>query len=227
MSESISKSVWVAKTNTFGKNTFTNVMLSDEKWYGLGGEFDVEDGDGISFDFIKTDKGYLNADAKTVKIFKGKGTKQPADKKKSGSTANAGKAKSGGGGSWKEQPDHVQIAIMAQSAQKAAVDTVIACLGADKLKLPSKKADHYDAIVGYTDALTDIMLAKTAGIMNKVKNGLSVADLINTVPVTVSTSITDDTAAVEAAEDSFSESDAAPSSNDGFQETADSDFVEA
>ena len=233
MAESISKSVWAQKTNTYPAGTFTNVMLSDEKWYGLGGEYKVADGDGIKFEFTKNAKGYLNAVPGTIEIFPGKGTKQPRSSGGSGGGAPK-KAWSGGGG--KKMDDHVQISIMAQSAQKAAVDVVVACLASDKLKLPAKKQDHFDAIVGYTDVLTDMFLAKTAGIMMKVKDGLAISDLINTTPVAVSSSIgegtnsiAEDTKVVKEASDDFVEStdaelDAAMGS--GFVETADTDFVE-
>jgi len=225
MGEKISKSVWAQKTNTYPAGTFTNVMLSDEKWYGLGGEYKVADGDGIKFEFTKNAKGYLNAVPGTIEIFPGKGTKQPKSGGGSGGAAPK-KAWSGGVG---KSPDHVQIAIMAQSAQKAAVDIVVACLASDKLKMPAKKQDHFDAIVGYTDVLTDTFLAKTAGIMMKVKDGLAITDLINTKPVAVSSSIAEDTKAVAEASDDFVEStdaelDAAMGS--GFVETADTDFVE-
>tara|TARA_R110000787_G_scaffold5761_1_gene20686 strand:- start:2162 stop:2977 length:816 start_codon:yes stop_codon:yes gene_type:complete len=238
MGEKISKSVWAQKTTTYGQNTYTNVLLSDEQWYGLGAEYKTEDGDGISFEFTKNDKGFLNAVKGTVQIFPGKGTKQP--KTGGGSGAGGGtapkKAWSGGGGGRKTE-DHVQIAIMAQSAQKAAVDIVVACLNADKLKLPAKKQDQFDAIVGYTDVMTDMFLAKTAGLMMKVKDGLAVTDLINTIPAVVSDSFTADSNAVAKApaggsavgdvgfvDNTPAEVDAAIS---GFVETADTDFVEA
>lgn len=237
MGEKISKSVWAQKTTTYGQNTYTNVLLSDEKWYGLGAEYKCEDGDGITLEFTTNEKGFLNAVKGTVQIFPGKGTKQPkTGGSKGGGGAAPKKAWSGGGGA-KGSPDHVQIAIMAQSAQKAAVDIVIAALGAEKLKLPTKKQDHFDAIVGYTDVLTDMFLAKTAGIMLKVKDGLAIADLINTLPVEVSSSIEKDTKVVQEAakapsgaeatngfvENTPAEVDAAIS---GFVETADTDFVE-
>jgi hypothetical protein len=217
MSESLSKSVWVVKQNDTAKGKFTNVLLSDEKWYGLGAEFaDVKEGDGIQFEYTKNARGYLNADSKTVVIHAGKGQKQPEDKKRAAAAASGGAKKT-----WppKSADPSVQVAIMAQSAQKAAADVVVACINADKLKIPAAKKDQYDAITGYMDILTDVFLAKTVGIMLKVQKGTKLEDIISTVPVTVSDSFQSDTDAVVA-------EDPAPvveaeSATDDFVETED------
>ena len=194
MSEEVKGSVWLVRPKKLDDNRILySIMMSDEKWYGFGEtKPEVKDGDGIKLSYEK--KGDYRNLVEVIQTWPGAGEKMPEDKKTS--KKGAAPYKKGGGGWSKGPEDHAGQA--AGNALTNATNLVIACIEKDILKLPAKKDDKYDAVMGYIQSTAGTLLSISIGNVIKVAPNSPLKALITDTPGTVTKEAFDkDTANVE------------------------------
>lgn len=123
----------------YEKKGIHSVKMDNEEWYSFyKTEPSCGKGDTVTFSFVRKGN-FNNADASSLTV---------------ASEAAPPQATSGGGGSGTTGSNMRQMSIELQSSRRDAIELVKFMTDSGAVKLPSKQADKYDALLGLISQVT-------------------------------------------------------------------------